>query len=73
MIQEKIEKYSEQDSDAKRIEWLLQEVKRVKRERNDFHMDLLKLRVELNKTKAELTLLESYVNRIKDVNKKRTY
>lgn len=52
-----------------RIKWLEKEVKRVKIQRNEYEQDLMKANRELNRVRAELALLENYVNR-KDQNPK---
>lgn len=60
------EAFSEQVTPEKRIEWLQKEVKRVKLQRNQYEQTVFKLQKELNTTKAELALLESFINRTKN-------
>jgi len=50
-------------SDAQLIEWLKQEVRRVKIQRNEYEQRLTAATKELVKVSAELKALEKYINR----------
>ena len=50
-------------SDKELIEHLKAEVRRVKEQRNQYEQELLKVNREVNRLRTDLTLLENYVNR----------
>jgi hypothetical protein len=52
-------------TDQQRIEWFQEELRRVKIQRNDYEHELRQTKIELANVKAELALLENYVNRRK--------